>query len=60
MNEPLYPLLGVSRLRMGTDGTGVTTLIAGAHCPLRCRWCINKRLLREAGAEKARRRSDNR
>jgi len=51
MTEPLYPLLGVSRLRMGTDGTGVTTLIAGARCPLRCRWCINKRLLREAGAE---------
>ena len=46
MAEPLYPLLGLSRLRMGTDGTGVTTLIAGAGCPLRCRWCINRELLR--------------
>ena len=51
MAEPLYPLLGLSRLRMGTDGTGVTTLIAGAGCPLRCRWCINEKLLREAPAE---------
>lgn len=51
MTEPLYPLQGLSRLRMGTDGTGVTTLIAGAGCPLRCRWCINEELLREAPAE---------
>ena len=51
MAEPLYPLLSLSRLRMGTDGSGVTTLIAGAGCPLRCRWCINRRLLREAPAE---------
>ena len=51
MAEPLYPLLGLARLRMGTDGTGVTTLIAGAGCPLRCRWCINEELLREAPAE---------
>ena len=48
--EPLFPLLSLARLRMGTDGNGVTTLIAGAGCPLRCRWCINARLLREAPA----------
>ena len=51
MAELLYPLLSLSRLRMGTDGEGVTTLIAGAGCPLNCRWCINQRLLREAKAE---------
>ena len=51
MAEPRYPLLSLSRLRMGIDGPGVTTLIAGAGCPLRCRWCINRRLLREAPAE---------
>ena len=51
MNEPLFPLLGLSRLRMGTDGVGVTTLIAGAGCLLNCRWCINRRLLREAPTE---------
>ena len=40
-----YPLLALSRLRMQTDGVGVTTLVAGAGCPLRCKWCINKKLL---------------
>lgn len=50
MNEPTFPLLAISRLRMGTDGAGVTTLIAGSGCPLRCRWCINKRLLEKAPA----------
>lgn len=48
MPEPRYPLLSLSRLRMGIDGAGVTTLIAGAGCPLHCRWCINERVLREA------------
>ena len=51
MAEPLYPLLHLSRHRLGTDGVGVTTLVAGAGCPLRCRWCINARLLREAPVE---------
>ena len=51
MTELLYPLLAVSRLRMGTDGIGVTSLVSGAGCPLSCRWCINKRLLREAPAK---------
>ena len=51
MAEPLFPLLQIARLRMGTDGDGITTLVAGAGCPLRCRWCINGRLLREAPAE---------
>ena len=50
-SEPLFPLLSISRLRMGTDGEGVTTLVAGAGCPLRCRWCINGKLLSEAPAE---------
>lgn len=46
-----FPLLALSRLRMGTDGKGVTTLAAGAGCPLRCRWCINKKLLAEKQPE---------
>ena len=50
MTEPLYPLYSLSRLRMGIDGAGVTTLVAGAGCPLSCRWCINKRLLLEGKA----------
>ena len=35
MAEPLYPLLALERLRMGTDGAGVTTLAASQGCPLR-------------------------
>ena len=50
MTEPHFPLLSLSRLRMGIDGKGVTTLVAGAGCPLSCRWCINKHLLQEGKA----------
>ena len=42
-----YPLLAVSRLRMEIDGEGVTTLIAGAGCPLSCKYCINKEVLQK-------------
>ncbi len=45
MAEPLYPFLTLARLRMEIDGEGVTTLVAGAGCPLSCRYCINKKLL---------------
>ncbi|MBO2518005.1 MAG: radical SAM protein [Clostridiales bacterium] len=48
---PLYPLITLSRHRMETDGEGVTTLIAGAGCPLRCGYCINRKLL-EKDAER--------
>ena len=51
MDELRYPLLALARLRMGIDGEGITTLVAGAGCPLHCRWCINKRLLRDAVPE---------
>ena len=51
MSAVTFPLLGIARLRMGSDGSGVTSLVAGAGCPLRCEWCINKKLLRDAPAE---------
>jgi pyruvate formate lyase activating enzyme len=35
------PLIGISRLRMGTDGNGITTLVAFGGCRLRCRYCLN-------------------
>ncbi len=35
------PVITCARLRMQTDGPGVTTLICFHGCPLRCRWCIN-------------------
>ena len=36
-----FVTFGISRLRMATDGGGVTTLVCGFGCPLRCRFCIN-------------------
>lgn len=36
------PVIGISRHRFGTDGNGVTTLVAFHGCPLRCRYCLNK------------------
>ena len=35
------PVWAIARLRMATDGTGVTTLVTAAGCPLRCKYCIN-------------------
>ncbi len=35
------PVITCARLRMQTDGQGVTTLVCFHGCPLRCRWCIN-------------------
>lgn len=43
----VYPLIAVSRLRMEIDGEGVTTLVAGAGCPLTCKYCINKEVLKK-------------
>lgn len=34
-------ILGIDRLRMGTDGRGITVLIAFHDCPLRCKYCLN-------------------
>lgn len=45
MSEPRFPLLSLSRHRMEIDGEGVTTLVAGAGCPLSCAYCINKTVL---------------
>ena len=34
-------ILGISRLRIGTDGNGITTLVAFHGCSLRCQYCLN-------------------
>lgn len=34
-------IMGISRLRMGTDGKGVSTLVTFFDCPLHCKYCIN-------------------
>ena len=40
---PSLPLIVIDRLRMETDGEGVTTLVAAKGCPLSCKYCINKK-----------------
>lgn len=41
MKRPIFPSIGIDRLRMATDGDGVTTLVCAQGCPLRCKYCIN-------------------
>lgn len=43
------PVIGVSRHRLGTDGNGVTTLVAFHGCNLRCKYCLNSEALGSAG-----------
>lgn len=42
------PVIGVSRHRLGTDGNGVTTLVAFHGCNLRCKYCLNPEALGSA------------
>ena len=51
MSSAVFPLIGLARHRLGTDGEGITTLVAAAGCPLRCHWCINRELLCKAQAQ---------
>lgn len=41
MKELSFKAIGIDRLRMASDGEGVTTLVAGSGCPLRCSYCLN-------------------
>lgn len=40
--QPIFRAFAIDRLRMASDGVGVTTLVCGYGCPLRCRYCINR------------------
>lgn len=40
-NTVTAPVITFSRIRMQTDGQGITTLVCFHGCPLRCKWCIN-------------------
>lgn len=35
------PIMGIDRLRMGTDGNGITSLVTFYGCPLKCVFCLN-------------------
>ena len=37
----LAPIMGIDRLRFGTDGNGITSLVTFYGCPLQCRYCLN-------------------
>lgn len=42
-DEIKAPIFAISRLRMGTDGSGITTLVTFMGCPLKCKYCLNKK-----------------
>ena len=42
-NDIKAPIFAISRLRMGTDGSGITTLVTFMGCPLKCKYCLNKK-----------------
>ncbi len=46
-----FTAIGIARHRIGSDGVGVTTLVGGYGCPLRCKYCLNPQCMR-TGAEK--------
>lgn len=35
-------IMSISRFRLGTDGDGITTLVAFYGCPLDCKYCANR------------------
>lgn len=41
MKKTVFSAIGIERLRVFCDGEGITTLVAGYGCPLRCRYCLN-------------------
>jgi pyruvate formate lyase activating enzyme len=48
MSKTKASILGICRLRIGTDGHGVRTLVAFHGCPLRCRYCLNPDSLKDS------------
>ena len=42
-NDIKAPIFAISRLRMGTDGAGITTLVTFMGCPLQCKYCLNRK-----------------
>ena len=48
-SELTVPLIGINRHRIGSDGDGITTLVAFHQCLLSCKMCINPKCKKEDG-----------
>ena len=46
-SDSFAPVMGIERLRVGTDGNGITTLVTFYGCPLNCKYCLNPQCHRE-------------
>lgn len=42
-----FKVLAIKRHRFGTDGKGITSLIGLSHCPLQCKYCLNKNIIKK-------------
>ena len=47
VNSDNFNIIAVQRHRFKTDGRGITTLIGLSGCPLKCKYCINKKVLEQ-------------
>ncbi len=54
----LAPVMGIDRLRMGTDGKGITSLVTFYGCPLKCKYCLNPQCHRDISTIKLSRPDD--
>ena len=43
----IAPIMGIDRLRFGTDGKGITSLVTFYGCPLKCHFCLNSQCHRK-------------
>lgn len=43
--QPIFVIQKISRHRMYIDGKGINTLVGLYGCPLKCGYCINKKML---------------
>ena len=41
-----FNVLAIKRHCFGTDGNGITSLIALSNCPLKCKYCLNKEVIK--------------